>query len=82
VLSRINSGHLCVVDVLCCLLLLVQVVLSRRVAAQCFSALYVEKWMYRMVVEWWLYLVASTALLFAHDVGIGMVSIIRKEGGV
>jgi hypothetical protein len=58
------------------------VVLSGRVAAQCSSALYVAKWMCRMVVEWCLYLVASKAVLFADDVGIGMVSIKRKKGGV
>jgi hypothetical protein len=57
---------------------LLQVVLSRRVAAKCFHALYVETLGVpcggRMVP--WLCFVASTAVLFARDVGIGMLTII------
>jgi hypothetical protein len=53
-----------------------QVVLSRWVAAQCFLFLYMEKlevpYGGRMVL--WLGFVASTAVLFAHDVGIGMLT--------
>jgi hypothetical protein len=55
-----------------------QVVLSRWVAAQCFLDPYVEKldvsYGGRMVP--WLCFVASTAVLFARDVGIGMLTII------
>jgi hypothetical protein len=55
-----------------------QVVLSWWVAAQCFLFLYVEKldvpYGGRMVL--WLCFVASTALLFAHDIGFGMLTII------
>jgi hypothetical protein len=54
------------------------VVLSRWVAAQCFLVLYVERlgvpYGGRMVP--WLCFVASTAELFARDVGIGMLTII------
>jgi hypothetical protein len=43
--NRILSGHPCADDVLCCcLFLFALVVLSWRVAALCFSTLYVEKW--------------------------------------
>jgi hypothetical protein len=53
-------------------------VLSRWVAAQCFHTLYVEKldvtFGGRMVS--WLCFVTSTAVLFARDVGIGMLTII------
>jgi hypothetical protein len=49
-----------------------------RVAAQCFLVLYVEKmdvpYGGRMVP--WLCFVASTAVLFARDIGIGMLTII------
>jgi hypothetical protein len=52
------------------------VVLSREVDAQCFLFLYVEKldvpYGGRMVL--WLCFIASTAVLFARDVGIGMLS--------
>jgi hypothetical protein len=55
-----------------------QVVLSRRVAAQCFHAVYVEKldvpYGGRMVP--WSCFIAPTAVLFARDVGIGMLTII------
>jgi hypothetical protein len=55
-----------------------QVVLSWWVAAQCFHALYVETldvpYGGRMVP--WLCFIASTAVLFARDVGIGMLTII------
>jgi hypothetical protein len=55
-----------------------QVVLSRRVAAQCFHALYVEKLgvLYGGRMVPWLCFVASTAVLFVRDVGIRMLTII------
>jgi hypothetical protein len=53
-------------------------VLSWWVAAQCFHALYVEKlnvpYGGRMVL--WLCFVTSTAVLFARNVGIGVLTII------
>jgi hypothetical protein len=67
-LYQMRYGHVC--------RKLHQVVLFRRVAAQCFHAVYAEKldvpYDGRMVP--WLCFVASTAVLFARDVGIGMLT--------